>query len=78
MGGNRSLEETVQRESSNWVVAKGLLIPGYSFKLWNDARKITGRGSDFLDAVQMETGKCFAYIVAGGVIYAAVCEYLNR
>ena len=73
------LEETVRRESDFYKVLAAVVIPGYSFKLWNDDRKkdpsITG---DIFMGIQFEICKSFAYAIAGTVIYDLVSKYFSR
>lgn len=72
------LEKTVQRHDSNKMeIVKGLLIPGYALKIWDDARKEgrVGFGSSLLDMVQIELTKTIGYVIAGTICYERASKY---
>ena len=77
MENKKSLEKTVQYKSINKEIVKSLLIPGYSFKIWNNDRKNDGTNlGDFLYTVEAEMIKSLAYVIAGSAIYDAVTKYM--
>ena len=72
----KTLEETIKFESSNKEVAKGIIIPGYGFKLWYDDRKKYGTSfGELIFVAEVEMFKSLAYVTIGVVVYDAINKY---
>lgn len=79
MESEQPLEERVGPKQRRWEITKGVLIPGYGFKIWYDDRKSLGQGAlwrtpGLLDVIELELFKGVGYSVAGAIVY----ELLNK
>ena len=74
-----TLEGRVEKASKLGTVVKGLLIPGYCFKAWNnDNKKYSAVSlSGLSDVICIEIGKGILYLVAGVALYENINNYLR-